>query len=81
MDRWFPDAVEQAPYIEDPPLWLDQRAANHVKPCQVAWHGWRITQTANYVASHFRYHVNQEKTLNSLEPISALVHTLCILSS
>ena len=32
MDRWFLDAVEQAPHIEDPPLWLDQRAANHVKP-------------------------------------------------
>ena len=32
MDRWFPDAVDQAPYIEDPPLWLDQSAANHVKP-------------------------------------------------
>ncbi|KAI4910038.1 hypothetical protein J4E90_007468 [Alternaria incomplexa] len=30
MDRWFPDAVEQAPYIEDPHFWLDQRAANHV---------------------------------------------------
>lgn len=31
VDRWFPNAIEQAPYIDDPPFWLDQHAANHVK--------------------------------------------------
>ncbi|KAI4649420.1 hypothetical protein J4E93_003738 [Alternaria ventricosa] len=52
MDRWFPDAVEQAPYIKHPPLWLDQRAANHVKPCQVAC---RIVLYINHPECFKRY--------------------------